>query len=177
MILRRILTASRLVKPALFFGLVPFVTAQTPQKVEGFDQIEFHYSNMFIGVGSRDFRGVAPAYLTAGWWAPGQLKDNRLSWKTAVVPAKQATTFSFIAATSVLPSEISRGPQAKLTINGREAVTFTLGVTRDFTMERGRVRTEVCFQARRVSLLRLGSAAGTAWGQRHLSTDGSGRGG
>jgi sialidase-1 len=109
---------------------------ESPRWVEGFDQVEFHH-NANRSAASRDFRGMAPGYMTAGWWAPGQMKDNSVSWKTAVVPAKQATTFVFIASSSVLPSEFSRGPSARLTINGREALTFTLGCIRDFTWKEG----------------------------------------
>lgn len=106
------------------------------QWVEGFDAIEFHH-NANRGSSTRDFRGTARGYMTAGWWAPGQVADNRVAWKTAVVPAKETTTFAFVGATSVLPWEISLGPTARLSINGRPAVTFTLGVSRDFTWKEG----------------------------------------
>jgi sialidase-1 len=110
--------------------------SQVSQWVEGFDRVEFHHNANHTPT-SRDFRGTARGYLTAGWWAPGQLAQNHVSWRTAAVPAKQTTTFSFIAATSVLPSEFSRGPQARLSINGRHALTFTLGCIRDFTWKEG----------------------------------------
>ena len=106
------------------------------QRVEGFDKVEFHH-NANRGAATRDFRGMAPGFMTAGWWAPGQMKKNLVSWKTAAVPEKRDTTFVFIAATSVLPAELTRGPSAKLSVNGREALTFTLGFQRDFTWKAG----------------------------------------
>ena len=109
----------------------------SPQQVEGFDRVEFHHGTNPPGRVPRDFRGPAPGYRTAGWWAEGQMKDNYVSWKTATVPAKETTTFSFIGSSAVLPSEFSRGPQAKLSINGRHAVSFTIGATRDFTWTEG----------------------------------------
>ena len=65
------------------------------------------------------FRGAARGYMTAGWWIPGEMKKNYVSWKSAKVPAKQETTFVFVGATSVLPSEFTRGPSAKLSISKR----------------------------------------------------------
>ena len=110
--------------------------AQAPQLVEEFDQVELHY-NADKHRATRDFRGTAPGYMTAGWWIPGQMKSNYVSWKTAVVPAKQAATFVFVGATSVLPSEFTRGPAAKLSVNGQYALTFTLGMNQDFTWKEG----------------------------------------
>ncbi len=107
------------------------------QWVEGFDRVEFHYDATQRTRVPRDFRGMVPGYMTAGWWAPGQLQDNYLSWKTAVVPTRQATTFSFIGATTVLPSQFSRGPAAKLSINSHYALTFAIGMNRDFTWKEG----------------------------------------
>jgi len=107
-----------------------------PQWVEGFAEVETHH-NANRAMPSRDFRGMARGYMTAGWWAPGQMKDNAVSWKTAVVPAKQVTTFAFVGACSPLPEEFARGPEAKLSVNGRHVLTFTLGFTRDFTWKEG----------------------------------------
>ena len=76
----------------------------TPQDVEGFDKVEFHHNAGGGGAGTRDFRGTARGYMTAGWWAPGQVKENYVSWKTAAVPEKRAATFHFVGASSVLPS-------------------------------------------------------------------------
>src|SRR4051812_42896283 len=101
--------AAILAAAATTFGMAP-------QSVEGFDRVEFHH-NANGTYPLRDFRGRARGYMTAGWWAPGQVKENYVSWKTAVVPAKEETTFVFIAATSVLPSEFTRGPSAKLSVN------------------------------------------------------------
>ena len=110
--------------------------AQEKQKVEGFDSVQFSYNANTKGT-VRDFRGASKGYMTAGWWAPGQMKKNILSWKTAVVPEKQATTFAFIGSSSVLPAEISIGPQVKLTVNGKYALTFTLGRQLDYTWKEG----------------------------------------
>ncbi|HVJ67762.1 MAG TPA: sialidase family protein [Caulifigura sp.] len=107
-----------------------------PQAVEGFDQVVFHH-NANRENPTRDFRGMSRGYMTAGWWAPGQLKDNFISWKTAAVPAKKATTFSFIGACSSLPAEFVRGPSARLFVNGQLALTFTLGMPRDFSWKEG----------------------------------------
>lgn len=125
--------ALALIVATVFGALAATAFAETPQSVEGFDKLEFRQESSIV----RDFRGMARGYMTAGWWAPGQMKKNCLSWKTAVVPAKQATTFVFIAATCVLPSEFSRGPSAKLTIDGHDALTFTLGANHDTTWTAG----------------------------------------
>lgn len=110
--------------------------AAEAQWVEGFDAVVFHHNAQRVPT-SRDFRGPARGYMTAGWYAAPQLATNYVSWKTAPVPTKQKTTFAFIGATSVLPSELSRGPQARLTINGQHALTFTIGFTRDMTWKDG----------------------------------------
>jgi sialidase-1 len=109
---------------------------QDRQKVEGFDTVVFHY-DANRSMASRDFRGTTPGYMTAGWWAAGQMKQNILSWKTAVVPDKKATSFYFIGASTVLPSEFTRGPQVKLTVNDQYALTFNIGFNRDFTWKEG----------------------------------------
>jgi sialidase-1 len=124
------------------------------QRVEGFDKVEFHH-NANRGAAARDFRGMAPGFMTAGWWAPGQMKKNLVSWKTAAPAEKRDTTFVFIAATSVLPSEITRGPSAKLSVNGREALTFTLGFQRDFTWKAGQF--ELKYVSKRLDFPYFGS--------------------
>jgi hypothetical protein len=118
----------------LFFNGI--TNAQDRQRVEGFDSVVFHYNANRSGV-VRDFRGPSRGYMTAGWWAAEQMKKNILSWKTAIVPEKKSTTFSFIGSSSVLPSEFSVGPKVKLTVNGNYALTFTLGRMRDFTWKEG----------------------------------------
>lgn len=105
----------------------------TTQWVEGFDKVEFHHSP---AKRARDFRGAGPGYMTADWWTT-QIETNYVSWKTAVVPEKKTTTFSFIAASSVLPAEFSRGPQARLSVNGRYALTFNIGFMRDMNWKEG----------------------------------------
>lgn len=119
-----------------FLLLTATVFSQERQSVEGFDKVLFHY-NVNRLAPSRDFRGMATGYMTAGWWAAGQMKDNYLSWQTAPVPAKKITTFHFIGASSVLPSEITMGPSAKLSVNGKHVITFTLGLNRNFNWKSG----------------------------------------
>jgi sialidase-1 len=110
--------------------------AADTQWVEGFDAVEFHH-NANGASPTRDFRGQSRGYMTAGWWAPGQMKANHVSWKTAPVPAKQGTTFVFVGATSVLPSKFARGPSAKLSVDGHDAITFTIGFNQDHTWKEG----------------------------------------
>lgn len=110
---------------------------QSSQWVEGFDQIEVH-QNRNGPISARDFRGASRGYMTVQWWTHDNNRaGNFVAWRTAVVPAKQATTFAFIGATSVLPSEFSRGPQAKIFVNGKYALTFSIGFTRDVTWTEG----------------------------------------
>lgn len=109
---------------------------QSRQWVEGFDTVAFHYdANRSARVW--DFRGLSRGFMTAGWWAPEQMKKNILSWKTAVVPEKRPTTFAFIGACSALPSEINLGPSVRVTVDGHYALTFTLGRMRDYTWREG----------------------------------------
>ena len=123
--------------PLLFAFLFAVSTfAQQKQNVEGFDTIAFHY-NANRSAATRDFRGISTGYMTAGWWAPGQMNNNVLSWKTAVVPEKRLTTFSFIASSAVLPADITIGPEVRLKINGQEALTFNIGRTHNFTWSNG----------------------------------------
>jgi hypothetical protein len=121
---------------AAFVLIVSAAAAANRQWVEGFDKVEFHHGANGASP-TRDFRGAARGYMTAGWWIPGEMKQNYVSWKTAKVPAKQETTFVFVGATSVLPSEFTRGSSAKLSINGHEAVTFTLGCDHDQVWKQG----------------------------------------
>lgn len=121
---------------ALVFLFAAAASGQTTQWVEGFDRIDVHH-NPNGAISSRDFRGTSRGYLTVPWWSHGDPKENSVSWKTAVVPEKRATTFAFIAATSVLPSEFSRGPQARLYVNGTPVLTFSIGFTRDVTWKEG----------------------------------------
>lgn len=133
----------KLIKKIFFLILIKStfsssLKAQEPQWVEGFDTVVFHHDDSDPRRPlNRDFRGMSRGYLTAGWWIPGHTNKNMVSWMTAKVPDKKPTTFSFIASTSVLPSEFSRGPKATLTVNGQYALTFTLGMTRDFIWKEG----------------------------------------
>src|SRR5688500_2493452 len=109
------------------------VSLPAAQFVEGFDKVVSHKQGGRYSTGL-DFRGAANGYMTAGWYIPGHREGpNTLSWQTATVPAKDETTFVFIGSSSVLPSEFSRGPEAKLSVNGKHALTFTIGFTRDIT--------------------------------------------
>jgi len=123
----------------LFFAVIFSATsalAQDKQLAEGFDKVTFHY-NVNRSAASRDFRGTTVGYMTAGWWAADQMKKNILSWETAVVPERKATTFEFIGSTCILPADFSIGPKAKVTINGKYALTFTLGRTRNTNWKEG----------------------------------------
>jgi hypothetical protein len=125
-----------LMASVMAFSLAAGASAATRQWVEGFGEVEFHH-NANGPTPTRDFRGLARGYMTAGWWAPGETKKNFVSWKTAMVPAKQETTLVFVGATSVLPSEFSLGPKAKLSVNGHEALEFTIGVNQDHVWKQG----------------------------------------
>lgn len=107
------------------------------QRVEGFDSIVFHFNANRFGV-SKDFRGVARGYMTAGWWNAGQMKEeNDLAWKTAIVSKKATTTFCFIGASSIVPTEFTRGPFIKMFVNGNYALTFQIGYNRNMTWREG----------------------------------------
>lgn len=111
-------------------------SGQSTQWVEGFDTVAFQYdANRSSQVW--DFRGPSAGHMTAGWWAPEQMKHNILSWKTAEVPEKKRTTFAFIGACSALPAEINVGPSVKVTVNGHYALTFTLGKMQNYTWNEG----------------------------------------
>jgi hypothetical protein len=110
--------------------------SQENQKVEGFDTVLFHY-NGNRSLATLDYRGNTRGYMTAAWWAPGQMKNNILKWRTAIVPEKKITTFSFIGASAPTPVEFSRGPQVKLMVNGKYALTFSIGMLRNFTWKEG----------------------------------------
>jgi len=138
----------------LFLLLHQNIHAQQIQKVEGFKEVVFHYD----ANRSRpqvDFRGNTRGYMTAGWWAKEQIKKNILSWKTAVVPEKQPTAFSFIGASAVLPAEITVGTPVKLTVNSRYALTFNIGRTHDITWKEGEY--ELKYFSKRVEFSYTGS--------------------
>lgn len=122
--------------PVILLLICTGAFAQEKQKVEGFDKVEFSYNANTKGT-VRDFRGASKGYMTAGWWAPGQMKKNILSWRTAAVPEKAPTTFAFIGSSVVLPAEIAVGPKVKLSVNGKYALTFTLGRQLDYTWKEG----------------------------------------
>jgi hypothetical protein len=131
-----------------------FSFGQEVQRVEGFAKVEFSH-NANGSAPTRDFRGNARGYMTAAWWSPAQMKKNYVSWQTAAVPEKRATTFVFIGASCVLPAQFARGPSARLTVNGQEAVTFTIGCNRDFTWKNGDY--ELKYLAKRVEFPSFGS--------------------
>ena len=115
---------------------------QNVQRVEGFGRIVFAHNNHDSAtiISARDYRGIARGYMTAGWWAPGQMKDNRLEWETAPVPERKTTIFSFVGASSPLPAEIARGPELKLFVNDRYALTFSIGLLREWSWRQGDFR-------------------------------------
>jgi sialidase-1 len=141
--------------PSRFPSLIPLcglllpavLSAQITQRVEGFGEVVFAHNLDRIRP-SMDFRGIAPGFATAGWWAPGQIKDNRLEWRTAVCPKQAPTVFAFIGASSATPPEFSQGPRANLFVNGKKALTFELGVSRDRIWRDGAY--ELRYSSRRV---------------------------
>lgn len=118
----------------IFIATVAF--AQDRQWIEGYDSLLFHYNGNRSGA-VRDFRGTVSGYMTGAWWSDSQRNNSILSWRTAAVPEKKPTTFAFIGSSSTLPSEITRGPLVKLSVNGKYAVTFSIGMLRDFTWKEG----------------------------------------
>jgi sialidase-1 len=111
--------------------------AAAAQLVEGFHEVVFHRAAPRVSR-ALDFRGMSESFMTGGWFAPGHREGrNILAWRTAPVAVAEETTFVFIAASSALPSEFSRGPQARLSVNGRYALTFSLGFTRNMTWREG----------------------------------------
>jgi sialidase-1 len=123
---------------AMFLAEILSIAANSraAQQVEGFDAVEFH-NGANGSTPTQDFRGMSRGYMTAGWWIPGQADRNYVSWKTAVVPEKADTKFVFVGATSPLPSELSRGPTAKISVNGKHAVAFTIGANQNHTWSEG----------------------------------------
>lgn len=116
------------------FALLPVLAfGQPSQQVEGYAATVFSPSAGGRQGTPLDFRGPVPGSMTAAWWAPGQQAKNWVEWKTAAAPSKQGTVFSFIGSSAVTPGELSRGPQARLSVDGTEALTFDLGVTADRT--------------------------------------------
>jgi hypothetical protein len=121
----------------VFLLLVTVALGQGSQWVEGFNQVDVD-QNANGPITSRDFRGSSRGYMTVPWWSHDNVRsENFVSWKTAVVPEQRATTFAFIGATAVLPPEFSRGPQAKLFVNGTYALTLSIGFNRDVTWTEG----------------------------------------
>lgn len=130
------------------------IFGQSPQQVEGFSEIVFdHKANR--NTASLDYRGKSPGYMTAGWWASGQTADNKLSWKTAIVPEKAATIFSFVGASSIVPTEFTRKPKVKISVNGKHALTFELGRLRDFSWQEGGYRLK--YISKRTEFYSVGS--------------------
>ena len=75
----------RRIWPAVGIALAALLSAEDVQKVVGFASIVFAHNSDHL-LPSSDYRGPAIGYATAGWWAPGQMKDNRLVWRTAPCP-------------------------------------------------------------------------------------------
>ena len=120
--------------------------AQSTQQVEGFASIIHDpAATSHPGMKPLDYRGPSPGYMTKPWWTTDE--TSRLKWKTAVVPEKRATVFAFTAASSVIPAELTRGPRARLYYNGKPAITFDIGQTRDRVWKAGAV--ELRYESRR----------------------------
>jgi sialidase-1 len=127
---------TRFIWPVAGLFLAAYLFAQEVQRVEGFASVVFAHNRDHLQQ-SVDYRGNAIGYLTAGWWAPGQMKDNRLVWLTAPCPKRLATVFAFVGTSSVIPPEFSRGPQAVLFVNDKKAITFDLGMKHDRVWSNG----------------------------------------
>lgn len=120
--------------------------ADPAQQVEGFATLVHSPSaNSRPGVAPADFRGPAAGFMTAPWWTTGS--RERLTWKTAPVPEKKPASFSWIASSSVVPAEFSRGPKAQLYVDGKPVVQFDIGQARDRIWKNADV--ELRYQARR----------------------------
>jgi sialidase-1 len=130
------------------------ILAQAPQRVEGFDTVIYH-NNGNRSLTTIDYRGKTLGYMSPAWWTTDKVKKNLLSWRTGVVPQKQTTTFYFIGASAPTPAEISRGPFVKLSVNGKYALTFSIGILRDFTWKEGDF--ELRYTSKRVEFPYFGS--------------------
>lgn len=133
------------------------------QKIEGFDSVLYHYNGNRT-LSTTDYRGSQTGYMTAAWWAPGQMKHNILKWRTAVIPAKETTVLYFIGASAPTPAEFSIGPQIKLTVNGHYALTFNIGILRDYNWQEGPYKLR--YSSKRVEFPYFGT-------QRQFQLDGN----
>ena len=123
-------------KIAVLCTLAASAFGANTQWVEGFDKVEFHH-NANRNANEPRFSWNGPRLYDCRLVGSRADQEELVSWKTAVVPAEEPTTFAFVGASCILPSEFSRGPSAKLTVNGHYALTFTLGFNRDFTWKEG----------------------------------------
>src|SRR5690348_3633264 len=124
--------------PLVFIAAHVVFSTDAPQSVEGFASILHSPSaNSRPGL-SLDFRGPSQGYMTPPWWTTGT--HERLKCKTAPVPEKRATVFAFIGASSVIPPEFSQGPRARLFVDGKPAITFEIGQTRDRVWKEGDIQ-------------------------------------
>lgn len=130
----------------LVLGSSLLSAADGTQRVEGFASIVNSPSaNSRPNAVPIDFRGPAPGFMTHPWWTTGP--TGMLTWKSAPVPSKENTVLVFIAASSVIPAEFSRGPKAQLSINGADAITFDIGQMRHRVWKEGDF--ELRYEARR----------------------------
>jgi sialidase-1 len=128
---------------ALLLGAT--LVAQAPQRLEGFASLIHSPTANSRPAKPADFRGPATGHMTPAWWTTGP--HQRLKWRTASVPEKRPTVFAFIGSTSVPPAEFSVGPKARLFLNGKPAITFDTGQTRDRVWKQGDI--ELRYEARR----------------------------
>lgn len=129
-------------------------TAQQAQRVEGFDTVVYH-NNGNRNLTTIDYRGKTLGYMTPAWWTTDRVQKNLLSWRTGVVPEKKTTTFYFIGASAPTPAEFARGPLIKLSVNGKYALTFGIGILRDYTWKEGDF--ELKYTSKRVEFPYFGS--------------------
>ena len=89
--------------------------AQTTQRVEGFDKVEFHH-NANGAAPTRDFRGTRPRLHDGRLvGARADEEELRLLEDRAGAGESSRPRSPSSAPPRVLPSEFSRGPSAKLT--------------------------------------------------------------
>ncbi|MSP13514.1 MAG: exo-alpha-sialidase [Chloroflexi bacterium] len=76
-----------------------------------------------------DFQGQTQGWWTLEWWRhPEMVADPyELVWETAVPLEKRDTVFSFVGSSHNLTDHTILANQAKIFINGQEALTFDLG--------------------------------------------------
>ena len=83
----------RIVFELLAFAAVSLrggVSSAESQRVEGFAAVEFHH-NANGAAPTRDFRGAARGYMTAGWWIPGSARRGAADGPGTVIDALESS--------------------------------------------------------------------------------------